>query len=125
MKPNPDSPLRTLMGTFPRAGRLEWIGLRPLKRAPLVAVDHVEVLADHGLVGDHRVTRPGSERQVTLMQHEHLAAVAALLGRVEIAPGLTRRNLVVSGINVRVLQGGVIRVGDAAAFIAVDRLSLS
>lgn len=172
MKLNPDSPLRTLTDTFPRAGRLEWIGLRLQKRAPPATVNHVEVLADHGLVGDHRATRPGSARQVTLIQHEHLAAVAALMGRVEIAPGLTRRNLVVSGINLlalhdqrfeiggalfegtglcepcsrvesnlgaggynamrghggitaRVLQGGVIRVGDAVAFAAVDRLSLS
>jgi len=111
MKLNPDSPLRSLMDTFPRAGRLEWIGLRPQKRAPLDAVNHAEVLADHGLVGDHRAARPGSARQVTLIQHEHLIAVAALLGCGAILPALTRRNLVVSGINLLALRDQRFQIG--------------
>jgi len=64
------------MNTFPRAGPLERIGLRAQKRAPLVAVDHVEVVADQGLAGDHRATKPGSRPQVTLIEHERLMAVA-------------------------------------------------
>lgn len=111
MKLNPDSPLRSLMDTFPRAGRLEWIGLRPQKRIPPAAVNHAEVLADHGLVGDHRATRPGSERQVTLIQQEHLTAVAGLLGGAAIPPGLTRRNLVVSGINLLALHDQRFEIG--------------
>ncbi len=111
MKLNPDSPLRGLMDSFPRAGRLEWIGLRPQKRAPLAAVNHVEVLAGHGLAGDHRATRPGSARQVTLIQHEHLIAVAALLGCGSVPPALTRRNLVVSGINLLALRDQQFEIG--------------
>jgi hypothetical protein len=51
-KLNPDSPLRSLMETFPIEGRLEWIGLRPGRRAPLQSMNHVEVIADHGLAGE-------------------------------------------------------------------------
>ncbi len=117
MRLNRESPLARLMDSFPRAGRLEWIGLRPAPRAPLVAVSHVEAIADHGLIGDHRAARPGSARQVSLIQAEHLATVGALLGRERIAPDLTRRNLVVSGINLQALRdhrfeiGGVILEG--------------
>lgn len=111
MKLNPDSPLRRLVDTFPRAGRLEWIGLRPRQRALLAEVNHAEVLADHGLVGDHRAKRPGSGRQVTLIQYEHLTVVAALLGKPEISPALTRRNLVVSGINLLALHDQRFEIG--------------
>ncbi len=110
-KLNPASPLRTLMETFPCAGRLEWIGLRPARRAPLQSFNHVEVIADHGLAGDHKGSRPGGKRQVTLIQREHLEAVAKLLGRAAVDAALLRRNLVVSGINLLALHGECFRIG--------------
>jgi MOSC domain-containing protein YiiM len=110
-KLNPASPLRTLMETFPRAGKLEWIGLRPARRVPLQSFPHVEVLADHGLAGDHKAQRGGGKRQVTLIQREHLDAIAALLGRDAIEPGLLRRNLVVSGINLLALRDTQFEIG--------------
>lgn len=109
---NPDSPLRTLMETFPLEGRLEWIGLRPGRRAPLQAVTHAELLADHGLVGDHKATRAGGKRQVTLIQREHLAVVAQLLRREAIDPALVRRNLVVTGLNLLALKDQRFRIGE-------------
>lgn len=112
-KLNPESPLRTLMETFPRAGKLEWIGLRPARRASLQSFNHVEVLADHGLVGDHKAQRAGGKRQVTLIQREHLDAVAKLLGRDAIDPALLRRNLVVSGINLLALRDLQFDIGGA------------
>lgn len=112
MKLNPDSPLRVLMETFPRAGCLEWMGLRPERRVPLAGVTHAEVLADHGLIGDHQARHPSGKRQVTLIQREHLAAVAALLGRDAVDPALMRRNLVVSGINLLALRDERFRIGD-------------
>ena len=110
-KLNPESPLRTLMETFPRAGKLEWIGLRPARRAPLQSFNHVEVLADHGLVGDHTAQRTGGKRQVTLIQREHLDVVAKLLGRDAVDPALVRRNLVVSGINLLALHDEQFEIG--------------
>ncbi len=110
-KLHPDSPLRTLMETFPRAGRLEWIGLRPAHRVALLTVNHVEVLAEHGLIGDRSAQHAGGKRQVTLIQSEHLAAVAALLGCDAIDPALVRRNLVVSGINLLALRDAPFEIG--------------
>ena len=109
---NPASPLRTLMETFPMAGRLEWIGLRPGRRAPLQSMNHVEVIADHGLSGDHKAQRAGGKRQVTLIQREHLTVVAQLLKRETIDPGLLRRNLVLSGINLLALRNERFRIGN-------------
>ena len=113
MKLNPASELRRLTDVFPRAGRLEWIGVRPQPRAGLVAAGEAEALAERGLTGDHRARRPGSPRQVTLIQAEHLEVVGALLGRPPVDPGLVRRNLVVSGINVLALKDQVFAIGDA------------
>jgi MOSC domain-containing protein YiiM len=110
-KLNLDSPLRTLMETFPMEGHLEWIGLRPGRRAPLLAMNHVEVLTDHGLSGDHKAQREGGKRQVTLIQREHLAAVAQLLRREVIDPALLRRNLVISGLNLLALRNERFRIG--------------
>lgn len=110
-KLNPASPLRTLMETFPIEGCLEWIGLRPGRRAPLQSMNHVEVIADHGLAGDHKAQRAGGKRQVTLIQREHLLTVAQLLRREAVDPALLRRNLLVSGINLLALRGERFRIG--------------
>jgi MOSC domain-containing protein YiiM len=112
MKLNPQSPLATLLDTFPRAGKLEWIGLRPAPRGAVQAVNRVEVLAGLGLAGDHKACHAGGDRQVTLIQHEHLAAVAALLARAAVPPELARRNLVVSGVNLLALRDRRFTIGD-------------
>jgi MOSC domain-containing protein YiiM len=102
---------RTLMTRFPRLGRLEWIGVRGERRGAVSAVAEVLARAGLGLAGDHY--RPGvkGSRQVTLIQAEHLPVIAALLGRPDLEPGLLRRNLVVSGINLLALKGMRFRVG--------------
>ncbi len=102
--------LKTLMSQYPRAGRLEWIGLRPARRAALEMPDQAEVNAA-GLVGDRYAGRSG-KRAVTLIQAEHLPVVAALMGRSDLDPAITRRNLVVSGINLYALRGERFRVGE-------------
>lgn len=104
---------KALFEILPQVGRLEWIGLRPERMGELQSVDQVCAVAERGLAGDHKVTgRAGSKRQVTLIQHEHLIAVAGLLHRPEVPPGLVRRNLVVSGINLLALKGKRFRIGD-------------
>lgn len=107
--------LRTLMSTFPRAGRVEWIGVRPATRAPMKVLTQVELLAGRGLAGDRTAekSRPGNARQVTLIQAEHLQAVAQLLQRTSVDPALVRRNIVVSGINLLSLKGHRFRLGSA------------
>jgi MOSC domain-containing protein YiiM len=106
---HPDGTLARLLAAFPRAGRVEWIGVRPARHAPPEAI--AEILAtDGGLVGDHY---DGGKREVTLIQAEHLGAVASLLGRKRVDPALLRRNIVVSGVNLLALKGRRFRAGGA------------
>jgi len=50
---DPDGDLAKLMANFPRAGKVEWIGIRLERRAPLAALDRVDAVAGYGLAGDH------------------------------------------------------------------------
>ena len=102
--------IRELMQQYPRAGRLEWIGLRPARRAPLETPAAATVEAG-GLAGDRYAGRSG-KRAVTLIQAEHLPVVAALTGRRAVDPSLLRRNLVVSGLNLYALRGERLRIGE-------------
>jgi MOSC domain-containing protein YiiM len=97
---NPDGDLAKLMSRFPRAGRVEWIGLRPERRAPLASVGEAEAIAGYGLAGDHYASKSNGKRQVTLIQAEHLPLIAAWAGRASVDPALLRRNLVISGLNL-------------------------
>ncbi len=110
---NPASPLARLLDAPMRPGVVEWIGLRPARHAPIRAVSSVIADPEHGLVGDHYAGRPGGARQVSLIAREHLAAIAACLGRDELAPELLRRNLLLSGINPFALKDRRFRIGDA------------
>jgi MOSC domain-containing protein YiiM len=105
-----NSSLASLMQCFPRPGRVQWIGLRPAKRASIVNTDSACALTGGGLEGDHYGGRSGS-RGITLVQAEHLAVIASLAGVEEIAPAVLRRNLVVSGINLAALKGQRFRIG--------------
>ena len=109
--PRAGSTLAGLLGAFPRAGRLEWIGLRPARGAPMGEPSGATLAAPFGLVGDRYAGRSGA-RAVTLLQAEHLPVVAALLGRDALAPAELRRNLVVSGLNLAALKGRRFRIGD-------------
>ena len=105
--------LGSIFNILPQVGRLEWIGLRPARLGDLSIVNQAEVVAERGIVGDHRFGgRHGSKRQVTLIQFEHLSAVAGMLHRAALPPELVRRNLVVSGINLLALKGKLFQVGN-------------
>jgi len=108
---NPDSELAKLRARFPRAGTVEWIGIRPQRRAPVASAPQVEAIAGYGLAGDHYASPSNGKRQVTLIQAEHLPVIAALLRTEAIAPGELRRNLVVSGLNLYALRERRFRVG--------------
>ena len=86
--------LASLLATLPRAGRVDWLGVRPARRAPMRSLDAVTLDPDEGIVGDRYAGRTG-ERHVTLVQAEHLVALAGLLGRASVEPAELRRNVVV------------------------------
>jgi MOSC domain-containing protein YiiM len=108
---NPDGELAKLMAQFPRAGNLEWIGVRPERRAPVASVPRIEAIAGYGLAGDHYASKSNGKRQVTLIQAEHLDAVAKILGKTEVRADGVRRNLVVSGINLYAMRDRTFRIG--------------
>jgi len=101
-----------LLATMPQLGRLDWIGIREVKREPLTILEQVEVIDNRGLAGDHRTQREGGKRQVTLIQAEHFPVLQAIMGHDAIPPEWLRRNLVVSGINLYALRKSRFMIGD-------------
>lgn len=102
--------LKDLQQHVPQTGRLDWIGKRPEKKSPLMPCPSAIITPDEGILGDH-YSRSGGKRQVTLIQAEHLQTIGAILNRGSIDPGLTRRNLVVSGINLLSLMKQQVQIG--------------
>jgi MOSC domain-containing protein YiiM len=109
--PPSDSPLGILMASLPRHGRVEWIGLRPQRDVPMLAVADAEAVAGSGLVGDRYGSGSG-KRGITLIQAEHLPVIAALAGHLQVAASLLRRNIVVSGLPLIALKGRRFRIGE-------------
>lgn len=111
--PAPGSPLAKLLDGPMAPGRVAWIGLRPERRSPVIAVEVAELVAGSGIVGDHFRSANNSPRQVTLIQREHLDAIASFLGVERIDPSALRRNIVVEGVNLLALKDRRIRIGEA------------
>ncbi len=109
---DPASTIARLLGAPMQAGRVEWIGLRIARRGAIEAVEAVQLDPEHGVVGDRYAGRTGN-RQVTLMQAEHLRPIGAYLGLETVAPAQLRRNLVVSGLNLLAVRDRRVRVGGA------------
>ncbi len=103
--------LEQLKQNLPQQGRVEWIGIRPEKLKPLKVLDKVRVL-EKGLEGDHYAGSSGN-RSVTLIQAEHITAIASLLHKDKINPLELRRNIVVSGINLLALKDCEFKIGTA------------
>ena len=95
-------------------GTVRWIGLRPLRREPLISVESAEAVAELGLEGDHRMKKtPGSGRQVTLISREFIGQIEQHTGLKDIEPAILRRNIVVEGLNLNALRRQRFRVGNA------------
>jgi MOSC domain-containing protein YiiM len=100
----------------PQTGRIELIVVRGLPREPARHVQRSQALARIGLADDRLGQRGEAElstRQVTLIQHEHLAVIAQLTGVPDVDAVRLRRNLVVSGINLLALKDQRVRIGGA------------
>ena len=79
------------------------------RRLPTRSVESVEAEAGAGLVGDRY--HGSRHRHVTVQAAQALEAAAADLGR-PVDPGLTRRNITISGAVVPRRPGERIRIGD-------------
>lgn len=105
--------LHELLASVPRAGKVQWIGVRAVRREPMILVDAVEAREGRGLTGDHFRGGASGKRQVTLIQAEHLPVIGALLGVDAVDPAHLRRNIVVSGLNLLALSGAQFAIGGA------------
>jgi len=99
------------MSRLPRAGCVDWIGLRPARGVPMREIDVVDAITGKGLAGDRYAGGEG-KRGVTLIQAEHLLAIAQLSGHSSVLPAQLRRNLVVSGIPLMALKDRRFRIGN-------------
>jgi len=104
--------LEELMNQYVGTGTVEWIGIRPEKRAEVVSVTSVMLDPADGIEGDHYAGQSG-KRHVTLIQAEHLPAIASMLHCDRVKPEQLRRNIVVSGINLLALKSKVFQLGEA------------
>lgn len=95
-----------------RSGQVVWLGIRPRRREPVRAVETAEFDAAGGVIGD-RYARVAGARQVTLIQAEHLDAIASHLGRLSVVPADLRRNVVTRGLNLLALKEKRFRIGSA------------
>jgi MOSC domain-containing protein YiiM len=108
--------LRDLNAPPQALGRVEAIIVRAASRAPARSIEATLAIAKAGLADDRLGQRGEAElstRQVTLIQHEHLAVIAQLARVPGVDPVALRRNLVVSGINLLALKNARLRVGNA------------
>ncbi|MDH3650824.1 MAG: MOSC domain-containing protein [Saprospiraceae bacterium] len=103
--------IKDLMEMHPRNGMVEWIGVRSAKKIPLSSQESAQISKEEGVSGDH-YHGSNKKRQVTMIQAEHLEAVAKFLDNQNIDPKLTRRNIVISGINLLSLVDKQIQIGE-------------
>ncbi|MFT4729225.1 MAG: MOSC domain-containing protein YiiM [Granulosicoccus sp.] len=102
--------MQTLMNTLPQQGIVTWLGVRPGRDELMQQPDEVEARSGSGLTGD-RFKASRTLREVTLIQAEHIDAIASMMGENEISPAVLRRNIVVKGLNLLALKGHTFSVG--------------
>jgi MOSC domain-containing protein YiiM len=103
-------------------GRVREIWMTPSAAAPMQRVSAARLVAGRGLEGDRYAMGGGTwarypdlEKQLTLIDRDDVAAVAAEIG-ASLSPGDTRRNLVTAGVDLPALVGRWFVVGDALLF---------
>ncbi|MBC7696732.1 MAG: MOSC domain-containing protein [Bacteroidia bacterium] len=109
MQDNPQT-LPSISQTMPQIGKLEAIIVRPARHVAAIEVRRTIAIADVGLLHDRRGiaskngTVKASNRQVTLIQAEHIDVIAKIMRLPALEASLLRRNLVISGINLLAIK---------------------
>ena len=79
---------------------------RPADDYPLREVDEIECVAGRGIRGDRFYDyRHDYKGQITFFSHEVFERLSAAFPRIEKGPGALRRNVIVSGANLKTLIG--------------------
>ena len=102
-----------LFANYASEGKVVIICVRPRRKADVLFKEEVNALAGVGLEGDRYKSNNNGARQATLIQKEHLDAIGSFLNKTTIDPALTRRNIVVQGLNLLALKGKKFRIGNA------------
>ncbi|WKN31597.1 MOSC domain-containing protein [Porifericola rhodea] len=105
--------IKDLINTLPQVGKVQWISIRAERGSKPEEMEEVYANTEHGLEGDHYGGGANGKRQVTFINEEHLKSVASFLGKEVLDPGLLRRNIMVSGINLLALKDQQFQVGEA------------
>ena len=105
MTPLPTS-ARQRIAAAQQVGTVEKIQIRPGKGQPTALVARWDPTTE----ADHN--KPGGDRAVTLIQSEHLAVIAQLLGRPAPFQAM-RRNVLIKGFNLETARGQRLLIGDA------------
>jgi MOSC domain-containing protein YiiM len=99
-------------------GNVAGIFIGPVAAQPMQAVTEVRAVAGRGLEGDRYFERtgtysdrPGTGREVTLIESEAVASAAGEYG-FDLAPGDARRNIVTTGVPLNHLVGREFLVGE-------------
>ena len=104
--------IKELLKTIPQIGEVQKITVRTERRGEVLEKESVLAIEGKGLDGDHYKKADG-KRQVTLIQSEHLNVIGAILEKKEVDVKLTRRNIVVKGINLTSLKNQQFQIGEA------------
>ncbi|MFK7772398.1 MAG: MOSC domain-containing protein [Saprospiraceae bacterium] len=105
------SDMKKLLRSIPQVGKVDFISIRSERKILPAVLESVHISIENGLEGDH-YKGSSRKRQVTLIQAEHLKAVASLLEKNTIDPLLTRRNIVVSGVNLLAFKNMQFQIGE-------------
>ncbi len=92
-----------------KAGRLEAVWVKRMKRGPMDPVETAVLEAGRGLAGN---ANRGGRRQVTIISRERWDAICRTLGH-PLDPSTRRANLMLSGIDLARSRGRVLAVGVA------------
>jgi MOSC domain-containing protein YiiM len=108
-----EKPYQGLFDNYVKNGSIEWIGIRTASNIPMKILETAIILPT-GIEGDRASKNsPLNKRQVTIIQKEHLDAVATFLNLEKLDPALLRRNIVVKGINLYSLKNRKFKLGEA------------
>jgi MOSC domain-containing protein YiiM len=95
------------------------IHIAPAGGEPMTAVDGVQAVAGRGLIGDRYYNsngfysyHPGPIREVSLIEDEVIEALRRD-HHMDLAPGVTRRNILTRGVPLGHLVAREFRVGEA------------
>ncbi len=72
--------IQALMNQYSQAGKVVALSVRPKRLESTLFVEHVIAIENKGLEGD----RSRGNRQVTLIQKEHIQAVASFIGKTDL-----------------------------------------